>query len=82
MHVLEHSVGDTLRLVPFLFVTYLAMEALEHASADRVQAVVERSGKAGPAVARCWAPFPSAASPRWRRRSTRAAWSRSARSSP
>ena len=50
MHVLEHSVGDTLRLVPFLFVTYLAMEALEHASADRVQAVVERSGKAGPVV--------------------------------
>ena len=50
MHVLEHGVGDTLRLVPFLFVTYLAMEALEHASADRVQAVVERSGKAGPAV--------------------------------
>ena len=50
LHVLEHSVGDTLRLVPFLFVTYLAMEALEHASADRVQAVVERSGKAGPVV--------------------------------
>lgn len=41
---------DTLRLVPFLLVTYLAMEALEHASADRVQAVVERSGKAGPVV--------------------------------
>ena len=49
-HVLEHSVADTLRLVPFLFVTYLAMEALEHASADRVQTVVERSGRAGPAV--------------------------------
>lgn len=41
---------DTLRLVPFLLVTYLAMEALEHASAERVQAVVERSGKAGPVV--------------------------------
>ena len=50
LHVLEHSVLDTLRLVPFLFVTYLAMEALEHASAERVQAVVERSGKAGPVV--------------------------------
>lgn len=50
LHVLEHSVMDTLRLVPFLFVTYLAMEALEHASAERVQAVVERSGKAGPVV--------------------------------
>ena len=50
IHVLEHSVEDTLRLVPFLFVTYLAMAALEHASADRVQRVVERSGKAGPVV--------------------------------
>ena len=50
LHVLEHSALDTLRLVPFLFVTYLAMEALEHASAERVQAVVERSGKAGPVV--------------------------------
>lgn len=50
LHVLEHSALDTLRLVPFLFVTYLAMEALEHASAERVQAFVERSGKAGPAV--------------------------------
>ncbi len=50
LHVLEHSALDTLRLVPFLFVTYLAMEALEHASAERIQAFVERSGKAGPAV--------------------------------
>ena len=50
LHVLEHSVMDTLRLVPFLLVTYLAMEALEHSAADKVQSVVERSGKAGPAV--------------------------------
>lgn len=32
-HSLEHSVEDTLVLVPFLFVTYLAMEALEHGAA-------------------------------------------------
>ena len=50
LHVLEHSFWDTLRLVPFLLVTYLAMEALEHSAADRVQAVVERSGTAGPVV--------------------------------
>ncbi len=48
--VLGESALDTLRLVPFLFVTYLAMEALEHASAERVQAVVGRSGAAGPVV--------------------------------
>lgn len=50
LHVFEHSVMDTLGLVPFLLVTYLAMEALEHASADRIQAVVRSSGKAGPVV--------------------------------
>ena len=48
--VLGESALDTLRLIPFLFVTYLAMEALEHMGGGRVQAIVERSGKAGPAV--------------------------------
>ena len=50
LHVLEHSLEDTIKLVPFLFVTYLAMEALEHSAGEHVQAVVERSGKAGPVV--------------------------------
>lgn len=50
LHVLEHSVLDTLPLVPLLFVTYLAMEAIEHSASDRVRAIVERSGKAGPVV--------------------------------
>ena len=50
LHVLEHSVLDTLQLVPLLFVTYLAMEAIEHTASARVRSVVERSGKAGPVV--------------------------------
>ena len=50
LHVLEHSVLDTLKLVPLLFVTYLAMEAIEHTASARVRSVVERSGKAGPVV--------------------------------
>ena len=48
--VLLDSVVDTLKLIPFLLVTYLAMEALEHSASGRVQQVVERSGHAGPAV--------------------------------
>ena len=48
LHVLEHSVLDTLKLVPLLFVTYLAMEAIEHTASAHVRSVVERSGKAGP----------------------------------
>ena len=50
LHVLEHSVLDTLALVPLLFLTYLAMEAIEHSASAHVRAVVERSGKAGPVV--------------------------------
>ena len=50
LHVLEHSALDTLELVPLLFVTYLAMEAIEHSASAHVRAVVERSGKAGPVV--------------------------------
>ena len=50
VHVLEHSLWDTLELVPFLLVTYLAMEAIEHSASAHVQAAVERSGKAGHVV--------------------------------
>ena len=50
LHVLEHSLFDTLELVPFLLLTYLAMEAIEHSAGTRVQAAIERSGKAGPVV--------------------------------
>lgn len=50
LHTLEHSVLDTIELVPLLFVTYLAMEAIEHSASAHVRAAVERSGKAGPVV--------------------------------
>lgn len=49
-HTLEHAVADTLYLIPFLFVTYLAMEWLEHASGKRTQEAVRRAGAAGPVV--------------------------------
>lgn len=49
-HELEHSLVDTARLLPFLFVTYLAMEALEHGMAGRLERVVSRAGAAGPVV--------------------------------
>lgn len=48
--VLADSVIDTLKLIPFLFVTYLAMEALEHFASNKVREAVERAGTAGPAV--------------------------------
>ena len=48
--VIADSVLDTLELVPFLFVTYLAMETLEHSTEGRMQGLVARAGHAGPIV--------------------------------
>lgn len=41
---------DTLSLVPFLLVTYLALETLEHVARDRVNGAIKRAGAAGPVV--------------------------------
>lgn len=41
---------DTLSLVPFLSVTYLALETLEHVAGDSVNGAIKRAGAAGPVV--------------------------------
>ena len=50
VHVLGHSLLDTLKLVPFLFLTYLFMEFVEHKTSDKVKRIVHKSGKAGPLI--------------------------------
>lgn len=39
---------DTLSLAPFLLVTYLALETLEHVAGERVNGAIKRAGAAGP----------------------------------
>lgn len=46
--VLLDSGLDSLRLIPFLFVTYLLMEFLEHKTGDHAAGLIRRAGKAGP----------------------------------
>lgn len=50
MHIIEHTLEHSLTLVPFLFLTYLAMEYLEHKAGDKVVKLVNKAGKAGPLV--------------------------------
>ena len=50
LHVLEHSFVETIYLVPFLFLAYLAMEWLEHKTGERTQKAITRAGTAGPVV--------------------------------
>ena len=48
--VLADAAIDTLKLIPFLFVTYLAMEALEHKASEHSEEAVRRAGVAGPFI--------------------------------
>lgn len=46
--VIIDTLIDSLKLLPFLFLTYLIMEWLEHRTGDRVRRVIQKSGKLGP----------------------------------
>ena len=46
--VLLESLVDTLKLLPFLFLTYLLMEFIEHRASDKVSAFMKRAGGLGP----------------------------------
>ena len=50
LDVLLDAAKDTLYMIPFLFITYLAMEWLEHKAGDRAEEAVRRAGAAGPVV--------------------------------
>lgn len=50
LDTLADATLDTLELVPFLFLTYLAMEALEHAGSGRAERLIARADKSGPIV--------------------------------
>ncbi|MEG2458377.1 MAG: putative manganese transporter [Raoultibacter sp.] len=56
--IVSDALIDTLKLLPFLFVTYLAMEALEHKAGGQAQAAIRRAGTSGPAIGAVLGVFP------------------------
>lgn len=50
LHVLWHGTHDTLKLLPFLFLTYLLMEVLEHKAGDGAKKAIARAGRLGPLI--------------------------------
>lgn len=48
--VILDTVLDTVKLVPFLLVTYLAMEYLEHKTGQKAQGLVRKAGRLGPVI--------------------------------
>ena len=50
VEILWHTIIDTAKLVPFLFLGYLLMEFLEHRSSDAAESWLRRSGRIGPLI--------------------------------
>ena len=48
LDILLDTVLDSLKLIPFLFVTYLLMELLEHKASEKTENFIKKSGKFGP----------------------------------
>ena len=45
-----HGILETLKLIPFLFLTYLLMEFIEHRASDKANKFMNKAGRFGPAV--------------------------------
>ncbi len=58
MDILLDAVIDSVKLVPFLFITYLIMEAIEHKTKDKTKKAIKKSGKYGPLLGSILGIFP------------------------
>ena len=56
--VLEDTIMDGLKILPFLFVTYLIMEYLEHRTGEKTEQMVQKAGKFGPLFGGVFGAFP------------------------
>ncbi len=46
--IIKDTLIDGIKLLPFLFITYLIMEYIEHKTGNKAQNIVKKSGKCGP----------------------------------
>ena len=56
--VIEDALIDSVKLLPFLFITYLIMEYIEHKTSDKSKEVIKKSGKFGPIIGSILGIFP------------------------
>ena len=50
IEILEHTIIDSIKLVPFLFITYIIMELIEHHAGEKTEKIIKKSGKFGPVI--------------------------------
>ena len=56
--ILLDAIIDSVKLLPFLLITYLIMEYFEHKTKDKTKEVVKKSGKLGPFIGSILGVFP------------------------
>lgn len=50
LEILEDTIIDTIKLIPFLFITYLIMEYIENKTGEKAKDTIKKSGKFGPLI--------------------------------
>ena len=50
LEILEDAIIDSVKLIPFLFLTYLLMEYIEHKTKEKTKETIKKSGKYGPFI--------------------------------
>ncbi len=50
LEIIQDTLLDGIKLVPFLFITYLLMEFLEHKTSSKVNTTIKKSGRYGPLI--------------------------------
>lgn len=58
LHILEHTIIDTIKLIPFLLIAYLIMEYIEHKTTHKTKEVIKKSGRFGPLIGSLLGAFP------------------------
>ncbi len=58
LDILKDAILDSIKLIPFLLVTYLIMEYLEHKTSEKHTRHIQKSGKMGPVIGSLLGAFP------------------------
>jgi len=58
LDVIQDTLIDAVKLLPFLFVTYLIMEYIEHKMGEKSKKAIKKSGKWGPIIGSLLGAFP------------------------
>mgnify|MGYP003305112065 CR=1 FL=1 len=58
LHVLKHTLLDSVKILPFLLIAYLIMEYIEHKTTAKTRNIIKKSGKFGPFIGSVLGAFP------------------------